>query len=125
MRDMRILNRRKNGMVDHGEQGMVTSEIAMGLMVLSLVIILMLGVIRAGIEYGNVQEQSREIAVQLARGKSPAQARSGIPPHVHVEYEDNGTFVTVRVRSRIQLPFPVNISGSTQVEKEGLSEKGG
>ena len=69
MRDMRILNRRKNGMVDHGEQGMVTSEIAMGLMVLSLVIILMLGVIRAGIEYGNVQEQSREIAVQLARGK--------------------------------------------------------
>lgn len=87
---------------ERGESGMVSAELAVGLVTLLLVLSLMLGVVRIGLDRAAAVSAAGAVAREAARGGDIAAAwsrsREALPEGSHFTHSSSGGFVRVSVR---------------------------
>lgn len=87
---------------ERGESGMVSAELAVGLVTLLLVLSLVLGVVRVGLDRAAAVSAAGAVVREAARGGDTAGAwarsREALPDGSHYTQSASGGFVTVSVR---------------------------
>lgn len=85
-----------------GESGMVSAELAVGLVTLLLVLSLVLGVVRVGLDRVAAVSTAGAVAREAARGGDIAgtwaRSRGSLPDGSRYTQSESGGFVTVSVR---------------------------
>jgi hypothetical protein len=93
------------------ESGMVSAELAVSLVTLLLVLAIVLGVLRAGMDRSAAVSAAGVLAREAARGGATAtvwgELRRGLPPGATMSVTDAGALVRVRVR----VPVSAGIAG--------------
>lgn len=104
------------------EAGMVTAEIAIGMLALVGVLVFALGTLFTAVQYFEVQDASREIAVMAARGRSVSELSSqGLPPGASMSVETMGERARVTVEKRatgVLAPFGITLRAENIVDLE-------
>lgn len=111
------------------DSGMVSAELAVGLVTLLLVLSLVLGVVRIGLDRVAAVSVAGTIAREAARGGDVsgtwARSREALPPGATYAVRDSGGFVTVAVRAPARaglvglvLPDPGPVEAVARVEGE-------
>ncbi|VDG75636.1 Uncharacterised protein [Actinobaculum suis] len=107
---------------DKSESGMVTVEIALGMLALLSVVILALYALWTAVQYFEVQDASREIAVLAARGRSYEEVSSQVLPSGASLKIDTGSGQSGRalitVEKRAAGPFNLQLRAETLVDLE-------
>lgn len=112
------------GNLRSSESGMVTSEIAMGLIPISFMAVLLFYISSAMGIYLEAQDASRELArsASIGRNIDPLieQKKAGLPG-AEIDVKETGTTVSVTVKARPQGPFSVlrlDMKSTTVAAKE-------
>lgn len=88
-----------------GGRGMVTVELAIGLIVVAILAVVAVGVVSLGAQQGAAASAASQIARQQARGDQDAaeEARKELPPgsSVEVNKDNSGVSVAVEVRAPV------------------------
>ncbi len=87
------------------DRGMVTVELAVGIMTISLITLVLVSIISVGVTHTAATAAAQQIARHTARGDAQAASRAQgeLPPRsaVQVRHDDDGVTVTVESRSRV------------------------
>lgn len=84
-------------------RGLVSVELAIGMVTLTVLVAILIGVVSLGVRQAAAAESSAQLARQLSRGDQVAaqQARDRSPGEVSVVSRDGGVEVTVRCDTRV------------------------
>lgn len=111
----------------HRDRGMVTAELAVGIMSVVVVLAMMLGAVGVGIAHVRTQEAARAGARAAARGDSSTNIRSiatKAMPGSRVKISRGGDTVSVQVAIKVSMPFlrgaGVNVVATSVAEEEPL-----
>ncbi len=92
------------------ERGMATAELMTVAPFGVMLVLLLLWVVSLGLAEVRVTDSAREAARLVARGETidtaTRAARQGVPPDTEVQVVVDDGVVTVRVRTRSQMPLP-------------------
>lgn len=90
---------------DRGGRGMVTVELAMGILTISVITVVLVSIIAVGVTHSAATSAAQQIARHAARGDAQAvkRAHDELPPRstVRIEGEADGVAVTVESRPRV------------------------
>ncbi|MGX6513816.1 MAG: TadE family type IV pilus minor pilin [Schaalia turicensis] len=108
--------------VENREAGMVTVEVALGIVSVLIILLLALGALSAGAQYISLRSASHDIAVLAARGESEEDLRTReLPPRAKLYLQRAEDHVNVVVRAQATGPLRalgITMEASTSVDLE-------
>ncbi|MDK6906877.1 TadE family type IV pilus minor pilin [Actinotignum timonense] len=108
--------------VENREAGMVTVEVALGIVSVLIIVLLALGALSAGAQYISLRSASHDIAVLAARGESEESLRAReLPPRAKLHLQRAEDHVNVVVRAQAVGPLRalgITMEASTSVDLE-------
>lgn len=105
---------------------MVTAELAVGIVTLLLVLALVLGALRLGMDRAVAASVAATVAREAARGGDSSEvwqrSRGGLPRDAGFTVTSDARLVTVAVRVPVRGPLRLVLSGATSVRAVALKE---